>query len=151
MGDVDIVKAAAGFGAVVAAVVAVWRGAAFVLRMRDYLMEMDRQMKIMWGAQVRRGQVEAERSGVIITTPGALPDVLDSRVRDRFFPLRDDLRASYRAAWTQLPFNSLLLEIEAKFGQRIVEAVCRPLGLTQGACWHAAAIICQETDSIQAS
>ena len=59
----------------------------------------------------------------------------------RFEPLKADLQALYREIGNALPADAFPLEIERRFGERILQEVCIPLGLNLGACLIAAVAI----------
>jgi hypothetical protein len=124
---------------------AVWFG----VKQRDDYLSLKRKVDTMWTGQLRRGHIEAERSKVLVTTPGNVPDLLNPRVRELFDGIKWELREAYRRNWRALSIDDLMLEIEDRFGARIVEEVCRPLGLIELACLHAAVIVCREEESIE--
>lgn len=92
-----------------------------------------------WDFLLQRGEVEAEKGGHLN------PDgTLSQNALSRFAGLVAELQDfAHRGEGKLLPRVELAVEIERRWGKRIVAAVCKPLGVSQGACIVMALALCQ--------
>lgn len=89
------------------------------------------KVNTVWDFLMRRAMSEAIHSGV-----GGLnsPFELKPAAKEWMQVMASDLRAFYAKLGRKLTDAELALEIERHFGQRILEQVCIPHGIYQGAC-----------------
>jgi len=106
------------------------------------LAETRLENKTLWDFQLRRGAIEAVGSG-IATRNSPL------RVRDEFLkhagslvePLQDFYRKLGRP---DISPSELAFQIELHFGDQILEKICLPEGVSQGACMIVAIAIARD-------
>lgn len=104
-------------------------GLVYVLGVKFTRLEV--KVDTMWDFQMRRAMSEGLREGVlkhnspIAPTPEALA-WLDS--------LKHELQSFYAKLGKRLSDRDLAIEIERRFGRKILEEVCIPHGLFQGVC-----------------
>lgn len=66
-----------------------------------------------------------------------------------FAPFAQDLRNFYQQLNDPtIPDSELAMEIERKFGERLVRDICLPLGLKDGSCLLVAVAIARGTDTV---
>ena len=96
---------------------------------------------VMWEFQIRRAQVELLQRGI-----GAMnsPINISPEARQWLADLADALRDFYNRLGRHLTDADLMMEIERRFGQEIMEKVCVPHGLFQGACLLIAMAVARE-------
>jgi hypothetical protein len=103
--------------------------AAVQISMRVGVLEF--KVATMWAFQMRRGFSEVVATGIgtanspLKFTPDAIA---------RLDPLKDELIAFGDSALGGVSDADALLLIEAAFGERLLEFVCYPCGLSHGAC-----------------
>jgi hypothetical protein len=128
------------FSVGVALIGIVYRG----LKLRDWWRDqwrvLNEKVNTMWAAQLRRGQLEGERTGVLLPER---PHRINQEVWDGFVPIRDQIRLIYRRNPAQTD-NDLALEIEKNYGEWIVENICRRFGIQEMACLLAAVIVAKQ-------
>lgn len=83
----------------------------------------DFNMQRAWGEAFRMGAA-TKNSPIVIT----------QQARDWMDPLAAELRAFYRGCKKGISDDELWKEIQRSFGQRILDMVCIPYDLSQGAC-----------------
>lgn len=95
------------------------------------LTELEVKVETMWLFHLRRGMAEAVDKGV-----GTLnsPLVLNEKARQMFGPFGGELEVFYSGLDRTLSDSELALEIERKFGDRILKEVCLPNDMKYGAC-----------------
>jgi hypothetical protein len=86
----------------------------------------------MWLFQLRRGLTEVETKGLgKINSPVQLTDQANELMK----PLLRDLREFYETInGEQLGIVELAVAIEQQFGHRLIEEVCKKVGITDAAC-----------------
>ena len=105
----------------------------------------------------RRGVSDGLVMGVIAQNSPL--SIVSGELRERFEPLKADLQVMYQNAKVLYGvsdlddhFNALLaMEIERRFGHRIVQDICFPMGLREGACLVAALIVARNGDLLNFS
>lgn len=114
-----------------------------LLKERDKRTESIRRLNVMWKAFTRRGEIEAEKFGMheLHDQDG---NQVPGYVRARFASFADRLRAAYEKDWAALSATEAKFRIEEKFGNEIIERVCRPLEWDDGKCLQAAWLIARE-------
>jgi hypothetical protein len=101
------------------------------------------QVKVdtLWSFLLRRGEAEGLSAGALQKNS---PVTLTPAGADWFAGgLGADLRGWYAGLRAKPTGPALAFEIERAFGRRIVDEVCLPRGVSQGACLAAAALVCQ--------
>ena len=66
-------------------------------------------------------------------------------------PIADELALFYQAMTAEVKLNdaTVLLELEHRFGERLLDMVCIPCGLSHGACLLLAYSIAQQTNDLE--
>ncbi len=101
----------------------------------------ERMSNTMWAFQKRRGIVEAlEKNMIESPTAVSLTEVW----RRRFAKLKDPLLSWYKAQGRDLDPDELFEQIEANFGQQIVDEICVPFRLKEASCLVAAVLLIRE-------
>ena len=99
--------------------------------------------KTMWQFMVRRGQVEAMRKGWgEYSSPFQINGVAFEVVLP-FLTTFLPWYATTLAARPDISDGELSAKLEAKFGEFIVEKICIPQGVTEGACMVAIIEVCR--------
>jgi tetrahydromethanopterin S-methyltransferase subunit G len=85
----------------------------------------------MWDFQIRRAQTELIKKGL-----GEINSTFKVSKEAKLWmaPLVGPIRDFYQRIGRQLSERELYVEIEQRFGDRILKEVCIPHGLDQGAC-----------------
>ena len=95
----------------------------------------------MWDFQIRRSAAELVFRGVGTVNS---PVTVSAEAKSWLKGLATELRTFYRRLGRTLTERDLLLEIERRYGARILREVCIPHGLFEGACLLiAAAVACE--------
>lgn len=91
------------------------------------------QLKVdtMWLFQVNRMQSEAVMAGVAKKNS---PIVVTDEAKRWMAPLIAPIKDFYRKIGRNMSDPELMLEIERRFGEQILNEVCIPHGLAHGAC-----------------
>lgn len=102
-----------------------------VERTDDRLNRLESKVETIWEFQLRRATIEAVQHGI-----GKMnsPLVISQEAKEWMGELAVRLREFYRRLGRTLTNSELALEIERRYGQEIVEKVCIPHGIFQGAC-----------------
>ena len=94
---------------------------------------LELKVDTMWGFQMRRSMSEVATTGIgKMNSPLQFSD----EAVERLEPIRDELVSWYK---TRPPHErrgdaSLLIGIEQEFGDRLLNMICIPCGLSYGAC-----------------
>jgi hypothetical protein len=104
----------------------------------ERLAKLDVKVDTMWAFQVRRGYAEAVEKGF-----GSInsPFVPNDQARAAIAPLLEPLETFYRTEGRALSDLDLIIEIERRFGDRILKDVCIPCHIRNAACLVMAAEI----------
>ena len=94
------------------------------------LARLEGKVDTMWAFAVRRGISEAVKEGLGTMSS---PIVFNAKALALIDPLKGELTKCYENNKKMTEFE-LMLEIERQFGQKLLEQVCVPSGLTHGAC-----------------
>lgn len=97
----------------------------------------------MWEFQMRRAVSEGVKQGVLRRNS---PIALDENAKQWMSGLAGQLRTFYARQGRRLTEADLALEIERRFGDRILHEVCIPNGLFQGSCLVIAMQIAKEVN-----
>jgi hypothetical protein len=103
----------------------------FVIRTSIRLGALELKVDTMWGFQMRRSMSEVITSGQGILNS---PLVIKSDALEHLKPLKSDLQKLYQEQHSTIGDASMLLKIEEKFGDIILDLVCLPCGVSYGAC-----------------
>jgi hypothetical protein len=130
---------------VVGLFVAVWVALFSVIRTSikaaSRFSRIEDRVQIMWDFLFRRAIAEAVDKGIArMNSPVTVNDVAKSWMKD----FKTDLQALYRSLGPAISDADLALEIERKFGERIVREVCIPQGLHSGECLVVAIAVAKE-------
>ena len=104
---------------------------AVLYRMGWRLGRIELKVDTMWEFLMRRAKLEGLRSG-LMEEHSAL--FLSNELKAAFAPLMEHLRAFYTSKGQRLSDLDLMLALERNFGEEIVEKICKPLNVTNGAC-----------------
>ena len=85
----------------------------------------------MWDFMMRRATSEAVMSGVATIKS---PAVVNEEAKRWMAPLIGPIREFYAKLGRRMTDNELAMEIERRFGDRILQEVCIPHKLHMGAC-----------------
>jgi hypothetical protein len=118
--------------------------AGFVIRTAIRLGALELKVDTMWGFQMRRSMSEVITSGTGILNS---PLIITQDALMHLEPLKIPLRELYKE---QSPMGdaSMLLEIEKKFGDAILDLVCLPCGVSYGACLIIALAVAKGSNEI---
>lgn len=97
----------------------------------DRLLQLETRIETLWDFQLRRAAVEAVQRGVATVNS---PLKFSAEAKSWLGDMADELRSYYRQFGAGLSRTRLAEEIERRWGRRIVDEVCVPHGLLQGAC-----------------
>lgn len=92
---------------------------------------IDEKVNVIWEYLIRRAMSEAVFKGVATLNS---PIVITEEAKTWMEELKPELQKLFLNGWQKLPDRMLLMEIEKKFGERIVRNICIPHGLHSGAC-----------------
>lgn len=92
----------------------------------------------MWDFQMRRGYAEGRMSDIITRNS---PLRVRQDLWDALAPLHEALKAFYCDGGSHMNERDQFVELESRFGERLVDAVCIPLKISQGQCLLGAAIV----------
>lgn len=118
-------------------------GVAWALARRQALLET--KLNICWDFVMRRATSEGVNMGVLIAPVAAAVTATDE-ARTWFNGLKADLRKFYREVGRSLTERQLFVEVERRFGDRLLHEVCIPHGMIAGACIWAAIDVARGTD-----
>lgn len=124
-------------------VLRMFKGLDIVEKFEDKIRELEERIDLLWEFQLRRAKVEAKEKGVgEINSPIKISEEAKLWMKE----LTNELKAFYRKLGRTLSETQLAEEIEKRFGKEIVEKVCLPHGLFQGACLLIAMEVARSTD-----
>ena len=106
--------------------------------------KLELKVETMWDFLTKRGESEGLQNALLTRNS---PLKVTEKAIEAFnrYELTDDLKLFYRSmADKQLSDGDFMLEVERKFGQKMVEGICRELEIKEGACLVAASIIAKE-------
>ena len=110
-------------------------GVAWALARRQALLET--KLNICWDFVMRRATSEGVNMGVLIA-PAEAPVTATDEARSWFDGMKTELRSFYRTTGKALSERQLFVEIERRFGDRLLHEICIPHGMIAGACIWAA-------------
>ena len=93
----------------------------------------------MWEFMLKRAFAETFTKGIATTHS---PVQLTEAAQQALAPISEDLKRWYAREGARLPYPDMMLALERRFGTWLMKHVCIPLGLTDGACLVAAALLC---------
>lgn len=100
----------------------------------------------MWAFQMRRAISEVTQSGIgTMNSPIRFTEDAIARLD----PIRDELIELYQKDPDRDDDAKMLLDIEQKFGDVLLNIVCIPCGLSHGACLILAMSVAKQTDNLQ--
>lgn len=97
----------------------------------DKLTQLEVKVETMWLFHLRRGMAEAVDKGMASLNS---PLVVNGKAREVFGVLGKELEDFYKQLGRELVDAELALELERKFGDRILKEVCIPNDMKYGAC-----------------
>ena len=101
-------------------------------RLTDEVDKLRADKDAIWKALTQRGRVEGITKGLLVVNS---PDVIVPEALEWFKPLETALQAFYREYGTRgLTDEQLMLEIQKRFGETIVDIICVPRRLDQLFC-----------------
>lgn len=108
--------------------------------------KLEVKVDTMWGMLLKRAVVEGVQLGVLgvnspvrlINHSGAMLEVMAG-----------ELREIYEKEWKNLSEEQIALEIEKKFGDRLVKEVCIPNNISYGVCLLIATAIAKNTETLE--
>lgn len=115
--------------------------------------QMSIQVNTMWNFQIRRSVSEAVDKGILtVNSPIKIRDLhgkqttmeISDEAKAWMAELSKELRKFYNRLGRNLNDSQLLLEIERRYGKEILDKVCIPHGLFEGACLLIAAAVAKE-------
>ena len=93
--------------------------------------KLELKIDTLWDFQLRRGRVEAVRQGLATkNSPVTVTEEAKSRIKD----LVEPLRAIFINLGDDPKDRDLAIAIEKYFGDELVDKICIPLKVSQGAC-----------------
>jgi hypothetical protein len=95
------------------------------------LAKMELKIDTVWDFQIRRAQSEALMQGVATKNS---PVTVTDEAKQWMKPLLMPIREFYSKLGRHLSDRELVIEIERQFGDRILNEICIPHGLSAGAC-----------------
>ena len=105
------------------------------------LAKLEVKVDTMWDFQLRRAVSEGLHQGAMTRNS---PVEVTEEAKAWMRPVAQELREFYKRLGRRLDERTLTLEIERRYGDRILEEVCIPRGLYQGACLLIAAAVAKE-------
>jgi len=93
--------------------------------------KLELKVDTMWDFQMRRNQAEAVHRGVATMNS---PIVVNDEARQWVEPIVAPMRAFYAKIGRKMTDSELALEIERRYGERILTEICIPRGISAGAC-----------------
>ena len=112
-------------------------------KFEDRINSIEQRIETLWDFQLRRASVEALSSGIAVRNS---PIKVTPEAKEWMQSLAAELRAFYRKMGRTLSTSQLAEEIERRFGKEIVDKVCIPHGLFQGACLLIAMEVAKEPE-----
>lgn len=95
------------------------------------IVAVEDKIMTLWDFQLRRARVEALQAGIgKMNSPFQINDEAKAWIGE----MANELRAFYRRLGRLMTEAELVAEIEKRWGKELVEKVCIPHGLYQGAC-----------------
>ena len=103
--------------------------------------QIELKVDTLWDFQLRRGISEAVQKGAATVNS---PVTITDEARKWMSSLAVELRAFYRTLGRTLSDRDLAIEIERRFGERLVKEVCIPRGIFEAACLVIAVHVAKE-------
>jgi len=103
------------------------------------------KVNTMWAFQMRRAMSEVVESGAGTKNS---PLIFTEQAREAFGPFKKQLVEFYKTLPATMDDSEVLLEIERKFGDVLLDNVCIPFKLSHGACLLLAYAVARQTDTI---
>lgn len=116
-----------------------------MLSSRERFAKLEVKVDTLWGFHMRTGANEVITRGIgTMNSPVVIGDEAKAWLRELKFELQKFYRGLGRHNLTD---SELCLEIERRFGKQLMEKVCIPHQLQQGACLLIALAVARETPS----
>lgn len=107
----------------------------------------DKRVSELWRFRMRRGYAEALSSGLATPRHGNNRDLfLTDQVRAAFQPIAADLRTMYESL-KPIHKDDLMEHIERDYGDWLMQEICVPFKVQDGACLQFAAQVAMENES----
>lgn len=103
--------------------------------------KLELKVDTIWDFLMRRAMADAVNRGHADMNS---PVVVREESKQLLAHLAGELKKWYRESWHKLDDSALLLEIEKRYGENIVNTVCIPHQLSQGVCLLIAAAVAKE-------
>lgn len=101
------------------------------IQTRLVIAKLEVKVDTMWAFQMRRSISESVQKGVATMNS---PVKVTPEAKAWFETLRAELQAFYAKLGRKLTAHEMALEIERRFGDRMLKEVCIPQGLYEGVC-----------------
>lgn len=115
----------------------------WITKVAGRLSKMELKVETTWDFLMRRAVSEAVMTGVAVKNS---PVVVNDEAKKWMKPILGPIRDFYKSLGRKMTEYELMMEIERRFGEQILDEVCIPHGLSQGACLLIAVQAAMETD-----
>lgn len=105
---------------------------------------LETKLNVCWDFVMRRATSEGVNMGILLAPGDDMRTSLEAR--SWFDGLKPALREFYRTAGKTLSDRNLFIEVERRFGDRLLHEVCIPHGMIAGACIWAAIDVARGVD-----
>ena len=103
----------------------------YVMRMSYRLGTLAIKVDTLWEFLMKRGTIEGLERGFLKANS---PLAVTPEIRAAFDPIMEELLTFYPADGHKMKDLDLMFEMERRFSNKIIEAICIPLHVTNGAC-----------------
>lgn len=103
----------------------------WIVKVASRLSKMELKVDTTWDFLMRRAVSEAISSGVATKNS---PVIVTDEAKKWMKPLLGPIKDYYKNLGRNLTLSELAMEIERRFGEQILNEICIPHGLSQGAC-----------------
>ncbi len=108
-----------------------FRGLDDIEKFSERLAQAEDRISLLWEFQLRRAKVEVLTQGIAVRNS---PIKIKPGIEEWLGDLAVELKNFYRKLGREMTETQLAEEIERRYGKELVEKLCIPHGLFQGAC-----------------